>query len=105
RASATSSSSGMSCSDTDRLEDFAGIDRLQALPRLAERDLAFGRVLLGHAEIRGHAELVRDRSDPTDEPLDALARRQDLAPIEIDEGLGEPVADRPPEVLLDHVVR
>src|ERR687888_130095 len=102
-ASATCSSSTGPCSDTDGLQHLASIDGLDALARLAERDLALRRVALRDSEIWGKAELVGDGRDPLEQLLDPLPRREHFAPLQVDEALGEPVADRPPEVLLDQV--
>src|SRR5439155_15013113 len=104
-SSASWRATSSSLSDTGRLQNFVGVDVFDALACLIAGDLALRRVALGHPQERCGTQLFGDRSDPGEQVLHATTRLEHLPPIEIDEGLGEAVPDRAPEVLLDQPVR
>src|SRR4051794_35956603 len=63
--------------------------------------LAFRGVRFRHRQVRRGSDLLGDRKDPLDQRFDPGTRRNDLAPLEVDQPVGQPVADRAPQVLLD----
>src|SRR5579884_1710722 len=71
---------------------------------LVAGDLPLRGVALGNREPLRCPELVRDRLDPLDELFEPRARGNRLAPLQIDQLAGEPVADRTPEILLQQAV-
>src|SRR5262245_19223706 len=89
-------------SATDDLirSNLLGIDLLQRPPLVEAGDLALGRG--GRRNVQGDAELVGDRADPSGDPLELGPGRPHLVCPGIEQRPGQPVADRAPEVLLDH---
>src|SRR5439155_26492167 len=63
--------------------------------------LPLGGVRRGHCEVGSCADLLGDRKDPLDQGLDPRPRRNHFAALEVDHAVRQPVADRPPHVLLD----
>src|SRR5215212_5870159 len=97
---------GCSCSANPLTRlDLLRVDLLERRSVLVAGDLPLGRVLLGHAEERRGADLVRDRRDPFEQLLDPRAGGDRLTALEVDELTRQPVADRAPEVLLEQAVR
>src|SRR3954462_1777154 len=85
--------------------DLLGIDLLERRALLVTSDLPLRRVCIRNREVRACAELVCDRQHPLDELGERRPGRAPAPAREVDELAGEPVADRPPEVLLDEPVR
>ena len=81
--------------------DLLGVDLLEARSLRAARELTLGSVPLGKPKPWSSTDLLGDRHDPLDQPLDSGAGGQDIATLEVDQLTGKPDADRPPRVLLD----
>src|SRR5580765_8360775 len=65
--------------------------------------LALGGVCLRDREVGRCADLLGDWTDPLDQRFDARSSRDDLAALEVDEPVREPVPDRTPHVFLDQM--
>src|SRR6266852_3721830 len=61
--------------------------------------LALGGVRFRHGEVGRRADLLGDGKHPLDQRLDTRPRRDDVAALEVDEPLRQPVADCAPHVL------
>ena len=68
-------------------------------------DLTFGGVPLGDPEPLRRAELLRDRTHPLGELLEARASGHRLTPLEVDQLARQPMPDRSPEILLQQARR
>src|SRR5690349_11181835 len=62
------------------------------------RILPLRRVRFGNGEERRRPDLPRHRLHPVDQRLDPGARGHDLAALEVDQAVGEAVANRAPKV-------
>src|SRR5262245_26811128 len=80
--------------------DLLSVDLLQRPPLVEAGDLALGRS--GRRDGQRDAELVGDRTDPAGNPLELRPGGPHLVRAGIEQRPRQPVADRAPEVLLDH---
>src|SRR5207247_2365288 len=67
--------------------------------------LALCGVRLRYCEVRRRADLLGDGKHPLDQRLDPRSGRDDLAALEVDEPVRQPMTDRTPHVLLDQAGR
>src|SRR5205823_2453186 len=107
RIASTRSSIVGSCSSANAFPcaHLLSVDLREGRALRVPRALPLGGVPLGDREERGGADLLGDRGHPLDELLEAGARGDGLAALEVDQLAREPVANRAPHVLLEQARR
>src|SRR5687767_13985888 len=100
-SSRASSSSPRSCSDTDWLDDFVGVDLAQSRAALIAGDLALCGVCGRERKEAGCAELLRHGKHPFHQLIEPRPRRPHAAAVQVDELARQAITNCTPDVLLD----